>query len=1089
MKTSLILTSVLLFAMLIEAVGWAVPTNSQASKETAVNAVTPGATFDIAPFGSRMSYDEGKAHGVRWAEPRKVRRVVVEFDGSQALPEPAQVRLEYWHRVWDGKADPLIVERGAGGVGWDAMDDWTNGRWIAAKSRVQRTGNGYEFTFAPTSADEIPKFRGEGVTYRRTLAVRVTRDSGLPAPSRFRVYTDSISKPLRVLIQFGEPREAALKTRQGESGRLEVFNGIVTAVRPISGGSVTIKPDLAWTLDKSNTGGIEADLVMVADSIDSRYDRTIVTVRSSTRPFSFAADEVARGDRILVDDLGVLVTSGDDRISLDAYREALRREFGGQTVYDRVAASDEQTLSHAWNDMPLKRPWNFAHGLPGNRNTMRQWPNGEIEVTAVKRWFDVQHSSRDSERKLWSGEMLRISCGFPSEGRGGRELQDGYLPVLRTWWQRGPVYYEQKTVLTAPVKDLNDVALDTPTVLLMQIRVMNVSDSQEGTAALRFGSNAGGNEKVTLQKDQVLVATNTGERLRFLVATEGQTGLQQEGGSVAWTASLKPGASKVLYVTIPSITLSKDEEIKSVRALNFDAEARRVCAFWRGLTAQGTPIQTPEPWINDFYKAHVRHLLINCFKELDTDYLHAHVGTFHYGVYPSESVMMISDLDRRGYHDQARRNYDAFLHYQGTVAMPGNFKSSEGEFYGAGGHETGGYNKSHGYVMWGMAEHWWYTRDREWMARAAPGMLKACEWVIRERQGTMTTNPDGSRPLSYGWLPVGSLEDVTDFWNWLATNSATVWGFRALADTLADFGHPQGKRLQQEAQAYYDDFLRGITESRILCPVVRLRDGTYVPKIPSRLYERGRAHGWLRETLEGSLFLPAYNLLAPTAPETRWILQDYEDNLYISDRYGYSIPAYDAFWFSRGGFSMQANLLDGPLPYLWRDEIKHYLRAYFNGFASAFYPEIRMCNEHSLPELGYPAGDLFKTSDEAQSTYWLRLMFVNEQGPDLYLGQAIPRYWLGDGNQIGIQRAATHFGPLSLQYNSQAAQGTVKVVLDPPTRNQPRTIYVRIRHPQAKPLRSVLLNGQPYDKLDRDKEWIVLPGTLQGRQEIVARYQ
>ena len=333
--------------------------------------------------------------------------------------------------------------------------------------------------------------------------------------------------------------------------------------------------------------------------------------------------------------------------------------------------------------------------------------------------------------------------------------------------------------------------------------------------------------------------------------------------------------------------------------------------------------------------------------------------------------------------------------------------------------------------MWGMAEHWWYTRDREWMAKAAPGMVKACEWVIRERQATMTTNPDGSKPLEYGWLPAGSLEDVTDFWNWLATNSATVWGFRALADALADFGHPEGKRLQEEAQAYYDDFMRGITESRILCPVVRLRDGTYVPKIPSRPHERGRAYGWIREMLEGSMFLPAYGLLAPTAPETRWILKDYEDNLYISDRYGYSIPVFDAFWFSRGGFSMQANLLDGPLPYLWRDEVKHFLRAYFNGFASAFYPEIRMCNEHSLPELGYPAGDHFKTSDEAQSTYWLRLMFVNEQGHDLYLGQAIPRYWLADGNKIGIQRAATHFGPLSLRYDSQAAQGTIKVTPRP----------------------------------------------------------
>ena len=185
----------------------------------------------------------------------------------------------------------------------------------------------------------------------------------------------------------------------------------------------------------------------------------------------------------------------------------------------------------------------------------------------------------------------------------------------------------------------------------------------------------------------------------------------------------------------------------------------------------------------------------------------------------------------------------------------------------------------------------------------------------------------------------------------------------------------------------------------------------------------------------------------------------------------------------------RTNLLDGPLPYLWRDDVKHYIRAYFNGFASAFYPEIRMCNEHSLPELGHPRGDHFKSSDEAQSTYWLRLMFVNEQGNDLYLGQAIPRYWLADGRRIGIERAASCFGPLSVQYESHAAEGTIKVTFDPPTRNRPRTVYLRIRHPQAKPIKSVLLNGKPYDKTDPGKEWIILPGELEGRQEIVAQYQ
>ena len=76
-----------------------------------------------------------------------------------------------------------------------------------------------------------------------------------------------------------------------------------------------------------------------------------------------------------------------------------------------------------------------------------------------------------------------------------------------------------------------------------------------------------------------------------------------------------------------------------------------------------------------------------------------------------------------------------------------------------------------------------------------------------------------------------------------------------------------------------------------------------------------------------------------------------------------------------------------------------------------------------------------------------------------------------------------------MRYESHAADGIVKITLDPPARNRPETIYVRIRHPQAEPLKSVLVNGTAYDKIDREKEWIILPGTLTDRQEIVARYR
>ena len=1026
-----------------------------------------GGAFDAAPFAVQFREGDGKTLGLRWAEPRKIRRVEVEFES--AAPDAGSLRLQYWHRTWSGKPDPLLNERGAGGVGWDAIDDWTNGEWRGADADVAIPAAGrIAFTFHPTGDKEFKNIGHPGVTYRKTLKIRLVGDSPLPGIKSLRAFTDAVYRRLNVRIHLGKPAESAIKISPGDTYRLDIFNGVVVSS---SGG------------DQSP---IEAGILMAEDPVDARYDRTIVTVRSESRPFSFAADEAARGDRILVDDLGVLVVRGDDRITLEAYRQLLKTESAARTVYDRVSGEQEQTLQRAWGDMPLKRPLYFVHGIPGDRNAMHQLPDGTIEIAGKGRWFDLQPSDNDSRRKSWKARVYALEFGFPPGNlRGGRDLKDGYLPLLRTWWQQGAIYYEQSTILDKLDGDLTRVSLDDPTLLLMRVRVVNTSATEEARATLLI---RGREESIRLEGDRIIADYDGSPRVRCLLRTGGHGQTTAEGDGIRWALPLKARESCDLFIAVPSVTITGEAEIEGVRNRNFDADAGRICRYWEDMTSRGSRITTSEPWLDDFHRAHARHLMVNCYKELGSDRLHAHVGTFDYGDYPNESIMMISDLDRRGYHDEARRCLDNYLHNQGTVAFLGNYRSKEGMFYGSGGHETGNYNKSHGYIMWGMAHHWWTTRDRSWMEKAAPKLVQSCEWVIRERQATMRPNADGSRPLEYGFLPTGSLEDVTDFWHWLATNSATVWGFDAVAEALADYGHPDAGRLKGEARAYHDDFMRGLTESRFLAPVVRLRDGTYVPKYPSRLYERGRAHGWLRETLEGSIFLLYYKLIAPGSPGARWILKDYEDNLYISNQYGYEIPAFDAFWFSRGGFSMQAQLLDGPPPYLYRDEIKHYLRAYFNGFSSAFYPDIRMCNEHSLPELGYPAGDHFKSSDEAQSTSWLRLMFVYEDRADLHLGRAIPRYWLAQGKKIGIERDASYFGPHSWTMTSDVANGQIRATVIPPTRNRPANIFVRFRHPAGRPMQGVTINGKPWTRYDAGKEWVVLPGSADGPQEIVVRY-
>src|SRR4030065_1655512 len=107
--------------------------------------------------------------------------------------------------------------------------------------------------------------------------------------------------------------------------------------------------------------------------------------------------------------------------------------------------------------------------------------------------------------------------------------------------------------------------------------------------------------------------------------------------------------------------------------------------------------------INDYYKATVSALLLNTDREVGTSDRHvARVGTFSYGAFSNESCMMISDLDRRGYHKRAENALETWLHYQGTVGLPGDFSTTEGRFYGAGGHGAGGDRQPPGCRRWGV---------------------------------------------------------------------------------------------------------------------------------------------------------------------------------------------------------------------------------------------------------------------------------------------------------------------------------------------------------------------------------------------------
>jgi hypothetical protein len=482
--------------------------------------------------------------------------------------------------------------------------------------------------------------------------------------------------------------------------------------------------------------------------------------------------------------------------------------------------------------------------------------------------------------------------------------------------------------------------------------------------------------------------------------------------------------------------------------------------------------------LNEFYRAHAGHLLINCEGDPDSaGRRFARVGSFTYGAYGNESCMMVVDLERRGYHKEAQECLDAWLHYQGTVGLPGDFSTKQGVLYGAGGIEEGGYNQHHGWILWMLGEHYRFTRDEAWLRRAAPGILAGADWIINQTKRTA-----GRHELERGLLPAGSLEDIGDWWTWLSTSCYTWRGLDTAAWALRQINHPEAARVRKEADTYHTNLLANFRKAANRSPVVRLRDGTAVPDIPSMVHRRGRYFGWICETLEGSLHLLITRALDPRSQEAEWILKDYEDNRYLSNQYGYTLDDFDKYWFGRGGMSMQACLLLDVEPYLYRDDVKQALRALFNAEAVSYFPAERMNTEHALPAMGDWTGDHYKSSDESNAAGWLRYLFVREEGDTLLIGQAVPREWLRPGQECGIERTGTYFGPASVLY--KGGQDEITASLQGPQRNPPKEIRLRFRAPSGGALSSVTVNGKRWRHFTG--EWVQLPGDI-GAATVVAR--
>jgi len=1002
--------------------------------------------LDIFPFAHIAR--RGDSLVLRWEEPRDIHRIVLWYEDHP----PDRLKVDYWQKNWPRhrrRREDLESGR-IGRSAWKPQDDWFNGSWVEAKTVPRHRQRCLSIRFAPLGSSELEDADNYRVRFRRTLKLRLTSN---PRPSRIAVYTATKVRRIRVKVDLGIAPEEANTWR----GEVKVYNGrLLEVIRPSEK-----DPSLRLRLEVSKPGPLS-------------FDGTIVTVRSKTKGFSFAPADLEHGP-IVCPDLGV----GIKRTSPPSPATTAKR---GCLVYEETARRPEQTLGWATSENPPKRPMHFIVGVEGCRQKFGVEPSGDVfaGMGYVKRV-----PGPETDRISWTGDRLYLRLGLQPLLPSGRFLLEGFLPVLIARFTDGRLEIEEAVFATTVSRLRRRPDPAEPVVAFICLKFRNLSDRRtEATGTITAEGGKPLAPEFLLLRGNTVRTTETGS-LRFLLEA-GEFEVSCARGGVAYRTSLSPGEEKRLVIKFPFIDRLTPDELERLREKSWAQGLDEVKEYWRRRAEEGTQIRTGEKEIDDFYRAVLTHILINDEREAGSDLIVPRVSSFNYGNYPNESVMQIMELDRRGLHPDARARLEVFLKYQGTKPLPGLFRSKRGLFYGSGGYESGGYNQHHGWVLWGLAEHFFLTGDEEWLRRVSDSIVHACDWVISERRSALDT-VEGGRAC--GLLPPGSLEDVKEYWYWFSTDALTYRGLVWAARALEAIGHPEAQRLISEAEAFRADIAKALEQATLLSPLVRLRDGIYVPHVPSRPYRRGREVGWIREVLGGAISCIG-TVLRPDSQISTWILKDYEDNRYLDYPYAYRLDDPESQWFSLGGFSLQPNLTYTISPYLLRDEVKHFLRSFFNAFAACWRADIRCMTEHPLPTLCDWAGDHFKSSDESMVLLNLRAMFIREEGEDLYLGQAIPRGWLKPGASIHIKNAATHFGPMTLEMEVARGAQSITAKVEPPTRSSPRRIFLRLRHPMGWELEEALLDGERLEesRIDRVREWIRL-GPLTRPFEVRARYR
>lgn len=1004
--------------------------------------------------------------GVEWPEFRTVDKVMLEYVNADKAPRVGRQAVEYWVGITGRQG------------GWESLDESE-----IEGVPVQVDGRTWIFSFSP----------------RRSCKVRVRFENQKQVEiSRFAVYGPSRWKEGKVHIEWGHsgPEKAF-------DGKVEVYNGEVMEIRPVGSTELTGKFSWSSSAGGGKIAGIEA-LVLYTEGMD--VDRSIVTLRTKAWDFSFLPGEVLEDQPIDAPDFGVYIRNSSLTRNLAGYRQLNR---GKSRIINAVSHHAEQSLENAYRHIHARRVTLSFVGVEANNHKFGIAPDGHLVVGSHDPSFGHPMIPQyaiyfdTAEQPVLFQSAAQAPAGlFETEKQKEQQLEEGWLPIIVTRWSENVLEFERTDygVLQHSSEPLDQSTLmgNEPAMMISRLRIRNSSTIpnlasyyikpwKPAVGDLGYGPIPTGAQNAwltSLEGNRVLVREGRVNYTACWVDMQGRgtLSLVPAAEAVRYAVLLSPGEEHVLYTIIPGQPWPASTDTLQFLTPDYQKFHDSTAQHWKSRLAEGMQVKIPDAHLQNIYRASLHHFLLALTKDGKRGEYYPNVAMLLYGSIGSESSPVMQALEMRGLHRHAENCLKAWLSTQGDSMPAGDYVSKEGGFF----HFWPNYTIDQGGVLWSMAEHYLYTRDRDWLRQVAPQMIAGCDFIIRERNRTKKLLPGGQRPLWYGLAPPGCVADPRDWEYSFMLNGYFYLGLKKCGEVLQDVDPQNAGRIAAEAADYLEAIQRALKESIARSPVTRLRDNTSVISVPPYLGLRGfssdvkdsadpdRRHGYAYDVTIGPFHLLKTEVISPNSLEATSMLNYLEDYFFLftplPSRVNLEMLATDSF--NMGGFGkLQPYYCHYQEAYLQRDQIPNFLRGFFNTLAAISDRQTLTFQE----ELDFGGGQPNKTHEEAWFMHQFRHMLLMEMGNELYLARGVPRRWLENGKEIGVTRAPSYFGEVAYNIQSVVKEGRIEATVNPPQRNGPANVYLRLRHPDQAALKRVTVNGRSWKQFDSAREWIQLP--------------